>query len=669
MVIKLEKLTLRNFKGVRDFTFAPRGSDASVYGPNASGKTTLADAFHWLLTGKDSGNRTQFELKTLGSDSRTARGLELEVSATLTADGKSIELQKQVKEKWKRPRGKSLEEFDGHQTNHWVDGSPVSAEWYDERVSGFVGVESLRLITDPWYFNTVMHWQARRRALVGMCGEATPEEVEAESGGELNGLSELLGSHPAYHVRKALNEQRRTLIEAVKLIGPKIQALSRATPRPSSGKGEAEAGIAACQAEVAEIDAQMASAQEAIKPHVERGQRLHGLELKLREYEDMRERKSAGARLAVLAATEQLAAEVNRRERALAEAQANNDRLQLSIETASTALEGLRAEHERVQSERFYEAPDAWRICEACGQELPEVKKVELSDAARESFEARKASNLSVISLEGKRARTRHDSLTAEAKELVTREATAVSELAAMRLELEALREGTRKAAAAEPEPQTVPDPHHAALCAEIEALRAEIEASPHPHEDTEGTRARRDEIAKRMQAHMKTLSDIDAASRAGADIAEYERSERELSDQLAELDGKVHLLDEYARAVASKLECAVNEKFGTVRFRLFKELVGGQMEPTCEALVGGVPYPDCNTAAQLNAGMEVIGVLNAHYDAYAPVFVDRCESIEKLTSAGSQVIRLVVGAGDASGGMLVEVGGSASTSAEGGVI
>ena len=51
--IILNRLLLRNFKGLESFVFEPTGQNATVSGQNGSGKTTLADALLWLLFGKD----------------------------------------------------------------------------------------------------------------------------------------------------------------------------------------------------------------------------------------------------------------------------------------------------------------------------------------------------------------------------------------------------------------------------------------------------------------------------------------------------------------------------------------------------------------------------------------------------------------------------------------
>ena len=67
MEIVLQSLHLVNFKGARDveLTFSPGTSQ--VRGENGTGKTTIFDAFTWLLFGKDSTQRSDsnFNIKTL----------------------------------------------------------------------------------------------------------------------------------------------------------------------------------------------------------------------------------------------------------------------------------------------------------------------------------------------------------------------------------------------------------------------------------------------------------------------------------------------------------------------------------------------------------------------------------------------------------------------------
>ncbi len=61
--VKLKTLKIRNFKGIKEFTFKPRGESVEVYGENGTGKTSLMDAYSWLLFGTDSKGQSQFDVK------------------------------------------------------------------------------------------------------------------------------------------------------------------------------------------------------------------------------------------------------------------------------------------------------------------------------------------------------------------------------------------------------------------------------------------------------------------------------------------------------------------------------------------------------------------------------------------------------------------------------
>ena len=54
MNIKLISMHMENFKCHKSLTVDFGGEDTSIYGDNATGKTSIYDAFCWLLFGKDS---------------------------------------------------------------------------------------------------------------------------------------------------------------------------------------------------------------------------------------------------------------------------------------------------------------------------------------------------------------------------------------------------------------------------------------------------------------------------------------------------------------------------------------------------------------------------------------------------------------------------------------
>ena len=113
MNIKIERLTLQNFKGIRSLEINAEGKNLNIYGDNATGKTTVFDAFMWLLFNKDSLGRSDFGIKTQDSEGNTIHNLEHSVECELTVDDAILTLKKVYAEKWTKKRGSAEAEFTG----------------------------------------------------------------------------------------------------------------------------------------------------------------------------------------------------------------------------------------------------------------------------------------------------------------------------------------------------------------------------------------------------------------------------------------------------------------------------------------------------------------------------------------------------------------------------
>ena len=84
--VTLKSLTLCNFKGEKERTTNFNPDVTTISGGNGLGKSRHFDAFIWLLFGKDSKDRKDYEIKTR-IDGKELHNVECSVSGVIAVDG------------------------------------------------------------------------------------------------------------------------------------------------------------------------------------------------------------------------------------------------------------------------------------------------------------------------------------------------------------------------------------------------------------------------------------------------------------------------------------------------------------------------------------------------------------------------------------------------------
>ncbi|HEM1638393.1 TPA: AAA family ATPase, partial [Listeria monocytogenes] len=224
--IKLLKLQLENFKGIKELEIDFQ-DNTSIYGANASGKTTILDAFTWLLFDKDSTNKKDFAIKTLDTEGNVIHKLNHVVTAVLNIDGEQIELSKKYMEKWTKSRGKLEQELTSHTTEYYIDEIKKKANEYKSFISELLDEELFKLITNPLYFNEQFDWKKRRAMLIKIAGDVTDAEVMSADD-SLKDLRIFLGKHSIEDKLIQINEQRKNLRKRLELIPELVNEASKA---------------------------------------------------------------------------------------------------------------------------------------------------------------------------------------------------------------------------------------------------------------------------------------------------------------------------------------------------------------------------------------------------------------------------------------------------------
>lgn len=638
--LKLVRLKLQNFKGIRGFDLDCAGGNVDVYGDNAAGKTTLFDAFTWLLFDKDSANRKDFDIKTLGPDGQPEHGLEHGVEGAFEIGGKVLTLSKTYKEQWTKKRGSAEREFTGHTTEYHIDGVPVRKGDYDARVAQIIDEKAFRLLSDPAYFNEQLHWQERRKLLLEVCGDIADRAV-IDSDPQLAGLAEILGDRKLDDHRKALTAARAKLNKELEQIPVRISEVQRGLPDiqghdPKAATARLHSARAARQKKLEELALIQNGGEVAQKR-----QRLSEVKTAILDVE-------AAARAERDEALSKKRAELQKARDAVAAAESNVSRRTADIEDVEARskrlgeeLEALRSRFKAVSAETFSYADET--ACPTCGQALPAEMVEDARRTAEELFNADRAARLERLDAEGKTLRARKDDVDAKLDEF-RRELT----------KLRAVRDNLKvQVASLEAETTDMAEMHlvidhpdYDRLVVERDSLTAAIEMlqSANGEADTTGLRAEIAALEAEVAAAEQAISQADQYARGLARIQELKNQEKALAAEYERLERELYLTEEFVRVKVRLLTDRINSRFEHARFKLFNVLVNGAVEECCETLYGGVPYGTAlNRGARLNVGLDIINTLTEHYGFAAPIWVDNAEAVTRLIPVRSQLIRLVV--------------------------
>ena len=175
MEIILKSLELENFKGIKSLSI-DFSNKTYIFGDNGTGKTTVFDAYSWLLWDKDSLNRKDIDIKNWSKDGEV-HNLEHSVTGFLEVDGQEIKLQKIYKEIWTKKRGSLTETFTGHTTDYYFNDVPHKKGDYNDKIDNIISEENFYLLSNPRYFNEVLDKNQRKEIIFNHVDEVMKEEL------------------------------------------------------------------------------------------------------------------------------------------------------------------------------------------------------------------------------------------------------------------------------------------------------------------------------------------------------------------------------------------------------------------------------------------------------------------------------------------------------------
>lgn len=634
MEIKIFSLKLKNFKGIKELKIDFNCQNTNIYGANATGKTTIFDAFKWLFFDKDSNDRKDFNIKTLDSNNKPIHFLEHEVEAILVIDGVDMTFKKVFQEKWVKKIGQSEQEFSGHETNYWIDEVPVKKKDYEEKINSLIPESLFKLITDPLYFNNQLKKEERRKVLINISGTNISDDEILDSKEEFKILKDNLEGRSIDDYKKVVQAKIKDLNKEKETIPVRIDELTNTliTEHDIDYK-KIEEEKEKYNKELNNIELEMTDIQTKAKENMKIADQLAIAKKELADFKLKKETEYSQKYSTDLINLQNEKKVIENTIRLKQEE--DSDRL-LKIQLDQKRKEELYKKWDEVSKTTLEFDPNSF-ICPTCKREYETDKKEEIKKQFEDNLNLHKKSEQEAINREGQTINIRLDENT-KAREKIQQELqkldNKLEEINTKIAEIEKAKETDNSF-------DVTSLPEYSNKIKEIEELEEKVRNLTNG--DISYLQNKKAEIIEEINKLNKTLNERDTQEKTKQRIEELQTSEEDISNKIQELEGQQYALEEFTKTKVELLENAINSKFELVKFRLFDTQINGGLIECCDTLVNGVPYADVNNAHKILAGLDIINTLIKHYNRSAPIFIDNRESINEIDYIGTQIISLVV--------------------------
>lgn len=653
MKLKIRSLHMENFKGIKmlDVTFSGK---TKISGQNAVGKTTIFDAFTWLLFNKNSAGEEKFNVRPLDKDGHRIDNVEIKVVGVIDVDGKEVELSKVQKQNWVKKRGTDTVTLQGNVNSFEIDGYPKSEADFKAYVSNLAQSEDMfKMLTNPQYFSS-LKWKDQRDILMRLATDVSDVELAQTDAKYAPLLGELEKAPSTDDIRakfsKALSGWKKKQAE----IPVRIDEAEKS--KIDVDVAEQELAKVDLVRRIAECGKKMENAGSALGDLRSKEMQLQfdmsGMEQTMnRELSNKRSIMDAELR-DCKNELEHFAVTISLKEKQISD----NEK---TITDADAERKKLGEQYNSEKTKAFDETPylfdeskwifdESTTVCSLCGQKLPADKIEQLKTDFESRKEKAKADAKRKLNDSKSDFITRKESNLEEIKAYGFAKKNLIEELtkknADLQMEIDSLKkqeQGTltnkeelcKLLSEIPEEADYSQNEEYAKLKAEHDEVLAKIEKL-----ESEGADSVVDELKAEksdLQAQLNEVNAVIAKASMNVEIderiAELQAEQKEIGQKVADQEQMLYLLEEFIRFKLNKVSESINSHFKTVNFKLFEMQLNGGMKDCCECTVNGVPYSTLNSGHRIVAGLDIIRSLSELYGVSVPIFVDNAESLNEF--------------------------------------
>ncbi|HBG40217.1 MAG TPA: hypothetical protein DDW85_02235 [Porphyromonadaceae bacterium] len=639
--IKLKKLEIVNFKAIKELTIIFTDKETVLSGANGTGKTTILDAFMWLLFGKDSTGRsdTNFNIKTLNKNGDPILNLDHNVIGVLDVSGREVTLQRTLKEKW--GVGKNAGKLLGHTTDFHLNGVKLATKKeYDAEISNIIYEDVFKMVTSPWLFPSLPA-ETQKDMLFNMAGEISNQDVAKVDKRFIELLNAASGRTLSQY-KAELSSKKTAINKELDSLPVRIDEAKRKRPEPQDWKS-IKKDLTKTQKDMTDVENQLSDKSKIVEANFQRKSELQkqigekkiqraNLENKIRS-EANTDRNHAQNSVREYDYT------LRNTESSIKMMRQDIINYKEQIAQIDNDLSVLRGQYKTI-NEEVLDIPAGEFICPTCGRPL-EVADIEAKQAEmNQNFNQKKSNRLLSNQKMGKAKASRKKELQDIIDQRNAEVAKLESELESVRLKKSELEKSVPEAK--DENALISSNGDWIKLGNEITDLQNQYNQETDVVNDSDLKQKKQDlyfeiEDLKRRLLDEEKIKEIDER------IFQLEDMIAKNNQALADLQRMELIYTDFQKAKDNELVKKINGMFKLVSFNFVSEQLNGNEKITCVCTVDGTPYPDVNNAGKINAGLDIINAICRSKGITAPIFIDNAESINQTIETDSQLIKLVV--------------------------
>ena len=635
--IKLKQLSISNFKGISklDINFK---DITTISGQNATGKSSIFDAFTWLLFDKNHKGDSKFELKPLDKNNEYIRGLNPHVTGILEVDGLEVKLSKEYKEKWTSRRGESEKVFDGNTTKYEIDDVPVKKSDYNKQINEIADEETFKLLTNPFYFPS-LDWKEQRKVILEVAGGDISVDDIVKTDKDLKLVKQDLEQEDVSKLIDSKKGSIKKLRENKKSIPYKIEELMETVV--DLDVKEVEKEISFKESKLKDIDNKISdianSSKELLAKRNEVMKKISENE-NLIEEERQADRKDYDNKVRILEE------ERRKEEKDLYSQQQMKNECEYKIDGLTRKLEILKNEAAKLREQ--FSVIQAEKVdfssvkteCPTCKRPFDEADIEEKQAELEKNFNLDKARRKKEVIEKGK-IKVKEQEDVQEDIENYTLKLSDIENNINIKKEKINQLEGQIESISYTPSDKA----KEKILKLKRENNKLLDSLGTSETLDNSALLNEKDKINRELKELYSQLGAVENNKKINQRIEDLKAEEKQIGVEIARQEGLIMLYERFITKRVELLEKNINKHFKNVSFKLFSTQVNGAIAETCEATINGVPFSNANTAGQINAGIDIINTLSEYFELVAPIFIDNSECVNKIADTRGQLIKLVV--------------------------